>query len=313
MIPTVKKNLPASLRARLLLLAHERGEDFTRTLRRFGLQRLLHRMASSRFRDSFILKGAFLVSAWTGTPHRTTMDADFTGVGEWTREGLLEAFRTMVSEREAEFFPQDGLRFHHNTLAVGPIREGEPFGGWRFSVTADLDGALIPMQVDVGLGETVIPPPEEIRLPGMLGLPAAPLLSCPREVVVAEKFEIMVRLALANSRMKDYFDLWYFQGHLGFDGARLVSALEATFRKRGTDVPRAVPFALSPGFWDDTSKKAQWAGFVRKILVDPAGALTLAETCQAIAGFILPPSKALSEEKNFLRQWPPGGKWKQEK
>lgn len=253
------KNHPASVRARLLNLARAERVEFQRMLVRFANERLLFRIATSDHRDRFVLKGATLFSVWMGQPHRATKDLDLLGRAEPDIDRMVATFREIT----AIAFEEDGLAFDPAGITGSFIREEARYIGVRVMVPADLAGARVALQVDVGLGDAVVPPPEELALPSLLGLPAASMRAYPKEAVVAEKLEALVILGMTNSRMKDYFDLDLLHRTYVFDD-RLVDAVRATFGRRATPIPVIVPIGLTDGFAADASKQVQWAAFLRK-------------------------------------------------
>ena len=112
------------------------------------------------------------------------------------------------------------------------------------------------MQIDIGFGDAVTPGPADAQYPVMLPEFAAPKLRVyPRYTVVAEKLEALASLGIANSRMKDYFDLWILSRHTGFDSDTLRRAIRATFDRRKTRLPQDVPLGLAGGFARDTQKQ----------------------------------------------------------
>jgi len=199
-----QKNLPASVRQRLLNLSRERGEDFNFTLTRYANERLLYRLARSPYRDQFVLKGAALFQVWSESLYRPTRDVDLLGFGDSTATGIGSVFHELcVLEVEP-----DGLRLLPDSVRAEEIRDQQEYGGLRVHLMADLDGAQIALQVDVGFGDAVTPGIEEADFPTLLDFPAPHLRTYPRETVIAEKFEAMVRLGIVNTRMKDFYDVW---------------------------------------------------------------------------------------------------------
>ena len=132
------------------------------------------------------------------------------------------------------------------------------------TLMAMLGRVRIPLQVDVGAGDAVVPPAEILDYPGLLDLPHARLRAYRPETAIAEKTEAMVRLALANSRMKDFFDIHRLAETRTFDGETMRLAVAATFTRRGVEIPGERPLALSSEFADDAQKKVQWTAFVRR-------------------------------------------------
>jgi predicted nucleotidyltransferase component of viral defense system len=302
--PDRQRNLPASVRQRLLNLSRERGEDFNYLLTRYGNERLLYRLARSQHRDQFVLKGAALFETWSESPHRATRDIDFLGFGDAATERFEGVFRELCA---IEVEP-DGLRMLEETVRAEEIRDQQEYGGVRVRLTADLDGAQIALQVDIGFGDAVTPGIEEADFPTLLEFPAPNLRMYPRETVVAEKFEALVRLGIVNTRMKDFYDLWSLARLFSFDGALLSRAIAATFERRGTALPVEAPTALSPEFVDDATKQRQWSAFLARSGLEAD--LALADVAVALRRFLLPPSLAAATGEPFVGEWPPGGDWR---
>jgi hypothetical protein len=153
--------------------------------------------------DRFILKGAALLLLWLGEPIRPTKDVDLLGLGDTSADALKRVFVELCAIES----PDDGLTFLPDRVSVDAIREDQEYGGMRVKLMAMLGNVRIPLQVDVGAGDAVVPAPEVLDYPGLLDLPRARIRAYRPETSIAEKTEAMVRLALANSRMKDFFDI----------------------------------------------------------------------------------------------------------
>ncbi len=255
-------NVAASVRARLLNLAHERGQALDLLLTRYTLERLLHRLSLSPHRERFALKGAMLLTTWIEPAHRPTRDVDLLGFGNSSPEVVLATFRDICSIESA-----DGIEFDGKGMRVDLIREELEYGGLRLRTTATLAGARIAVVVDIGFGDAIEPGLEEIELPVLLDMPSPRLRAYPRETVIAEKFQAMTALGRANSRMKDFYDIWMLLNNYEFDTDRLASAIAATFRRRKTPVPTSLPDAFTPDFAQDAGKQRQWAAFTHELAV----------------------------------------------
>jgi nucleotidyltransferase AbiEii toxin of type IV toxin-antitoxin system len=149
-------NLPASIRRRLLNLATVRKQDFGLVLTRYGLERFLYRLSVSPHRDSFVLKGALLLQLWTAETYRSTRDLDSLGRGV-----SKVRYRKIFSEVCSQKVEDDGLMFLTDTIRADRIRDDEVYGGVRVRLEARLGNVRVPLQIDVGLGDTIVPRPEK--------------------------------------------------------------------------------------------------------------------------------------------------------
>lgn len=256
----MSRDIAASIRARLKQCADARRQDFNLTLTHYGLERLLYRLSISPHADSYLLKGALLFAIWYEQPHRPTRDADLLGFGLDDVDSAVSAFREIC-----RIAVDDGIAFDAASVRGTAIRKEAGYGGVRIDLRATLDGARITLQVDIGFGDAVTPSPQTIRYPVLLdGLPAPQLRSYPKYTVVAEKLHAICLLGMANTRMKDYFDLWVLMTEGTLDPAELRRAMAATFERRQLALPAGLPAGLSDGFSSDTAKQAQWAAFLKK-------------------------------------------------
>jgi hypothetical protein len=137
-----------------------------------------------------------------------------------------------------------------------------------------------------------------------LDFPALQLNAYPREAVVAEKFQAMVQLGMANSRMKDFYDVWTLARQFEFDGARLCAAIQATFQRRQTALPTTVPLALTREFSTDRQKAIQWSAFLRKgrLVESPP---PLEEVVALLAAFLMPPAQTRGSNQRWTHAWVP--------
>ena len=256
-MPKRPTNIAASVRARLLNLARQSAQPFDVLLTRFVHERLLYRLSGSPHADRFVLKGAMLLATWLPDTARGTRDLDLLGFGDPSEQTILTIFREVLA-----ITGDDGVEFDHEGLRVARIREELQYGGIRLRGTASLAGARIAVVVDIGFGDSVEPGLEVIEYPVLLSLPAPKLRAYAPETVIAEKFQAMVALGRANSRMKDFYDVWTLSKTFQFAEERLARAVAATFARRQTMIPTALPDALTSAFAHDPQKQQQWAAFV---------------------------------------------------
>jgi predicted nucleotidyltransferase component of viral defense system len=298
-------NLAASVRQRLTNLAHQQHEDFQLVLTRYALERLLYRLSRSAHRDVFVLKGAMLFQLWADQPHRPTRDLDLLGCGDDSIPRFVKIFQEICDLPVAE----DGLVFLAPSVQGERIKEDQEYAGLRLRMGCHLENARIPIQIDIGFGDVVMPAATDVTYPVLLDFPAPVLPAYSRESVVAEKFHAMVVLGIANSRMKDFYDLWVLARQFEFQGPLLCGAIHATFQRRRTAIPAAAPLALSSGFSRDPRKLVQWRAFLGKGKLDSDGA-GLSDVVETLGGFLLPVIAAITARKPLDRVWPRGGPWR---
>jgi len=296
------RNVAASHRAKLLALARDRGEDFQFLLGRWVVERFLYRLAGSSQKDGFVLKGATLFLAWEGRLHRPTRDLDLLGFGSKDVSEVTRRIREVCAVSA-----DDGIIFDLNGIQGERIKEDAEYEGVRVRVPTSLDGARISMQIDIGFGDCVDPPPIELTIPVLLPLEAPVLRGYPPEVVIAEKFHAMVVLGIANSRMKDFFDVWTLSRNRQFDLDRLSRSVRSTFERRRTAPPETAPLALTAEFLEDRSKQTQWAAFRNRLGLEKLPTLPLVG--EQVAEFLLPVLDVLQTANSVFQTWEPGGPW----
>jgi hypothetical protein len=290
------RNISASVRDRLLNKARTEKLDFNLLLTRYALERMLYRLSISKQRDQFLLKGALLFDLWFDVPHRPTHDADFLGFGSAEIPHIEVIFRD-ICRIEVE----DGIAFQPDTVKAAEIRKEANYAGVRVTLLGRLDSARCAVQIDIGFGDAVVPGPDEVHYPVILGeMPGPHLHVYPRYTVVAEKLEALTSLGMLNSRMKDYFDLWVLAKHSDFDGLILSRAVAATFERRRTAVPAGVPIGLSDEFVNDAQKGKQWQGFLRKNALDP---MPLATVVADLRDFLIPVLAAIAAGCSHNYPW----------
>lgn len=299
-------DVAASVRARLLNHARQRGDEFERTLARFAAERMLFRLGACAARDRCILKGASLLAVWMPDPYRATRDIDLLAIGPTDDESI----RSLVAEICGVACPEDGLRFDLSELVVEAIRAEEAYAGKRARFRAFLGTARIAVQLDIGVGDAVGVDPEEVNYPTLLpSLPAPRLRAYPREQAVAEKFEAMVKLDTYNSRMKDFHDVWALAGAFDFDGAALHRAIAVCFERRGTTWTEETPRVLTAAFYRIQQPASRWRHYVSAgtVLVPPPARFEAIG--KRIVEFLGPVWESIVTGRSVPRYWAAGGPW----
>jgi predicted nucleotidyltransferase component of viral defense system len=300
-------NLAASVAARLLNRAKETGDDYQTLLTTYCLERFLYRLGTSDRRDRFILKGAMLLRLWSDRPYRATRDLDLLRRGDGASEAIRDDLEAIVTTA----VPPDGVELDAARITLEAVRaeDEDEDAGTRATLPARCGQARLVLQIDIGLGDAVWPPPEACTYPTLLDLPAPNLLAYPREVVVAEKLEAMVTLGDRNSRIKDFFDLHHLATRFPFDRATLVEAVRRTFARRQTPIPNEVPIALTRAYWDNPSRPAQIRAFSRRTHV-AAGEDFAHECSRILAAFLWPVLEDVRTTAAHSGTWQPGGPWR---
>ena len=280
-------NIAASVRQRLLNLARSEQRVFDVVLVAFGLERLIYRLSVSTYRDRFVLKGGMLVTLWTVDPGRFTRDVDFLAFGDDDDSSLRAAFVDILAIDGG-----DGLVFDAAQIVTEPIREDQVYGGRRLKTKAYLGKTEIPITIDLGFGDALGDPKFEIQYDSLLDFDPATIRAYSPATVIAEKFQAVVNLGLANSRMKDFYDLWAVPKAVEIDPEELARTLHATFERRQTDIPTECPAGLSQAFARDPAKITQWAAYSESTELE---AIPLEDVSASIWNWIAPACRRARE------------------
>ena len=260
-----KQNVAMSVRDRSLNICNlEHRVQYMQVLLRYIHERMLYRLSMSQYRDNFCLKGSALLFAYEKFKARPTKDIDFLG-DKISRD--KDTIRKIFHEICSIQCPEDGLTFDNgeNDIIVEDIALNKEYSGVTVSVIAHLDTAVIPFSMDIGFGDIVVPEPQEMDYPLLLDdMPAVNINVYSLETVVAEKFQIMIDRALANSRMKDFYDVYSILSSDKLDEDILSDAIVSVFNNRGTGYDDNHPL-FNGEFKNDPSKQTQWNSFLKKM------------------------------------------------
>jgi len=296
------KNLPASIHDRLAKQARTSGRPLNELLQYYAIERFLYRLAYSHYADQFILKGALLFRIWGLPTYRPTRDIDLLGYTSNEVESLV----AIVRELCMLVVPEDGIRFGPDSVKGERIKEDADYKGVRLRIVGFLGRTRLNLQMDVGFGDVVSPAPVVKSYPTILSMPAPELRSYPPESVVAEKLQATIYLGSANSRMKDFYDLWMLSENFEFDGEALQEAIRRTFEHRETDIPENEPIGFTEKFADE--KHAQWIAFIKSgTITDAPEQLDMIQT--RLREFILPLFESIRGGRKFRKTWKVGGPW----
>ena len=297
------KDLTASVRARLMNKARGSGRPFAEALQYYALERFLYRLSRPPESERLLLKGALMLQVWDAPGSRPTRDIDLLAY----LDNDIESFAAIVRDACRANVDDDGMRFDAETVNGERIKEDADYEGVRIRFVGYLSNARVPMQIDVGFGDVVYPEAKMMVYPTLLDFPAPRLRMYPRETLIAEKFEAMVRLGEINSRMKDFFDIWMLSRQFEFSGQQLAKSISNTFVNRGTLVP-AAPMALTLAFAQAQRSQNLWGAFIRRSKLDMAPT-SFAAVVDELRWFLLPPATALAKQVEFQGHWVPPGPW----
>ena len=297
----ILKNLPASIRQKLLNRAKADNRPFNELLQYYASERFLYRLYQSAHADRFVLKGAMMLRVWRSPECRATMDIDMLGRTSNREADITAQFRDILSVN----VEPDGLIFDLDSIIAQKIAEDADYEGIRVRLRCHLDSARINLQIDLGFSDKVFPEPEIYKIPTIIDLPAPMLLCYSRESSIAEKLHAMVKLDTLNSRMKDFYDIWMLARQFDYEGGLLSGAISQTFSQRKTVIPDE-PVALTAAFAQN--KQAQWAAFHRRLKQDTLPE-DFAEVVKVIKDFLMPIISSLRNGKSLDAGWTAAGHW----
>ncbi len=227
---------------------------------RYGLERLLYRLEATGHSNAFVLKGAMLFVLWHDVPNRSTRDIDFLGLGALNHERLRNIFTDTCNVSVID----DGLQYDADSIRTDDIRDDQEYHGIRVRLLAFLGNARLPIQIDVGLGDNPLPPPELIQYPAILDFPAPRVRAYHPATVIAEKLNAVVILGIVNSRMKDFYDMYVMLKNMAIDDVLLETAIRSTFQRRKVPIPSKPPSAFTSEFLENSGKEKQWQTFLKR-------------------------------------------------
>jgi hypothetical protein len=299
------KNIPASVRQRLLNKAREDNRSFEEIVKLYAMERFLYRLSNSKHRTGLILKGALMLRVWLETINRPTMDID--ALGKMSNDAAT--LEKCIKEIYLVTVEPDGLVFDPESIVSDDISKGTAYIGRRIRFIGHLENMRIPMQMDIGFGDSIFPAPLEVTIPSMLGFPSPIVIGYTKESSIAEKFHAMVEMGELNSRMKDFYDIWLLSMFFDFNGEVMANAVLSTFGKRSTPVDQEIS-AFTETF--AAEKQIQWNAFRKKL---NSGNIpdSFYDVVKPVKAFLMPIIRSLAVNKNAPLKWIAPGPWKYRK
>ncbi|WP_017756034.1 nucleotidyl transferase AbiEii/AbiGii toxin family protein [Calidifontibacillus oryziterrae] len=291
------KNIPASVAERLKNVSKQSGKSFDLLLLLYFQERFLYRLSISDFREKFLLKGGLFLFSLTQFKARPTKDIDFLAKQISNDLNYIKnSFETICT------FPveEDGVSFDIEGVTAERIKEDADYEGVRIKIPASLGKMKKVLQLDIGFGDVIVPKPQEIEYPVLLNMAQPQILVYSTESVISEKFEAMISLSVANSRMKDFYDIFTLLTTENFDGRVMYEAVLETFQRRGTHLEKEHPL-FTEKFANDLSRIKQWKAFLRRIGADQS--LEFPLVMSHIREFLYPIYLSILKEDDYFRMW----------
>lgn len=255
-------NFGCSVKAKLLNISRNEKLGYQMLVTRYLQERLLYRLSISPYYDHFFLKGGALLYAHERFMARPTLDIDFMG---YHIDNDKENVKKVFAEICAIPYQQDGVTFYTETLRTEDIAVEKKYPGIRLTLSASIDTIRQDVSMDIGFGDVITPCPSELDYPNLIdGFPATNILAYSLETVIAEKFQTVIVRAEANSRMKDFYDLYTILHGGKYDSEILSEAINATFENRQT-VYTDNHIVFSNDFANNTDLNTRWNSFVKKL------------------------------------------------
>ena len=255
-----KKNLPESIYNRLKNIAVTRNRPTQEVLRYYAMERFLYRLSISQYKRSFFLKGGLMLMVWDPITHRATVDIDLLAKTNNSIENIEVILKNICSQP----MQQDGVEFNSTDLIIKESQIETKYTGLSARFMAYLHTAKLPLRIDIGFSDKIFPNPVKIDYPSLLDFPSPQLEGYTPETLIAEKLHAMIKLGLANSRMKDFYDIWTIVNQFQIKPERITPIIKEVFSNRKTTI-QEFPKAFSKDFYNSSKTLGRWNAFLRDI------------------------------------------------
>ena len=248
-----------SIKDKLKNLSQTIGKTMQETLTIYGLERTIYRISISKYADYFILKGGiFLYALFNGNFTRVTRDIDFLAQNIENNVDTMKSVFTDIFSIKCD----DALIYDLTSLTIQEITEFKEYHGVNVCITAYLDKTRLPISIDIGFGDVIYPDKNKIQFPVLLDTTPPQIYSYSIYSAISEKFEAIVSLGNANSRYKDFYDIYILSNKYSIDGELLKKAISETFQHRGSDFSDIIAF--TDEFSQNEIHKSRWESFLHK-------------------------------------------------
>lgn len=293
----MSKNIAASVMGRLKNISKELNIPFNLAMQLYAQERFLYRLSKSEYKDNFLLKGGLLLYSMDQFKGRPTKDIDFLLKNQNNNPNNIKKIIKKIIKIEVE----DGIYFDLNKIKSRSITEGADYKGQRIKIVALIGNARVHLQIDIGFGDVVVPEPVKIKYPELLDFDEPEITAYSLETVIAEKFDAMISLALLNSRMKDFYDIFQLMSKKKYESEVLKESIKETLKKRNTELDSDL-LVFSEKFKNDSQKNKQWQLFLKRIKKDN---LSFDFVINNIENFLSPIYNSILNEIEINSTWDP--------
>jgi len=293
----MSKNIAASVMGRLKNISKELNIPFNLAMQLYAQERFLYRLSKSEYKDNFLLKGGLLLYSMDQFKGRPTKDIDFLLKNQNNNPNNIKKIIKKIIKIEVE----DGISFDLNKIKSQSITEGADYKGQRIKIVALIGNARVHLQIDIGFGDVVVPEPVKIKYPELLDFDGPEITAYSLETVIAEKFDAMISLALLNSRMKDFYNIFKLMFKKKYESEVLKKSIKETLKKRNTKLDSDL-LVFSERFKNDPQKNKQWQLFLKRIKKDN---LSFDFVVNNIEKFLRPIYNSILSEIEINSTWDP--------
>ena len=288
-------DLAASVLAKLKNKAKASGISYQRCLQLFFQEEFLRRLAASKYAENFVLKGGLFIYTLTNFESRATVDVDFLMRG---LSNDLARMDEIIAEILAVPAGNDFVTF--KTSKAEPIALQRKYHGVSMQITGYIKNVRVPFNVDIGIGDVIIPHPERRSIQTQLdGYEKPEILTYSLESTIAEKFDAILQRFELTGRMKDFYDIYYLSRTFDFDGLKLQTAIQETLQNRGTAYEKE-SFNRVIALADDEDMQTKWRFFL-KTLGNPESSFQ--DIMMGIQCFLAPVWEAILKQDELLAVW----------
>jgi len=288
-------DMAASVLARLKNKAKAGGISYQQCLQLFFQEEFLRKLSASKYKDNLILKGGLFIYTLTNFESRATIDVDFMLRG---LSNDMVRMDEIIAEILAVPTGNDFITF--KALPTEPIAANRKYHGVSTQITGYIKNVRVPLSVDIGVGDIIVPGAKARTIKTQLeGFDAPEIMTYSVESTIAEKLDAILQRFELTGRMKDFYDIYYLSQTFNFDGLKLQTAIAETLRNRGTDYS-ADSFHRITALVNDENMQVRWRHFLRT-LHNPD--IPFSQVMDGIAAFIEPVWDAFIKGKKFQKQW----------